>query len=316
MELNKISKKKVSKILQYSDRIGTRMDPVCIQAAITDFCFNKCLNCDHHLREMKKIISGADWVNFLAAHKKIESVAYLGGDMMTHPDLNQILKYHVDNGVAFGIVTCGYIREGVDIELLSNARWFRVSLDTVNPDLYAKCRGGIPLDAVLSSIDQALWAGVNVGLEITVSRYNMGSLEDVFQYAISKAIAVEIHPCFGEEFTHETKQIIRYYEQVFNAIGIEFSFFCYSNFKFKKCVAPYYQIYVDSDGDIYPCCASSGDLYTVKNKRNMGNIAYWESFLDNRENHKMAYKACKSCCDNTTRINYVVESRNKFKNFF
>lgn len=316
MFIKEIDPAKISKILQYSDRVGTTMDPVCIQAAITDHCFNKCLNCDHHLRDEKKIITGWDWIKFLERHPGIESVAYLGGDIMTHPDLNKIMEYHVRSKTAFGIVSCGYIRPTVDLHLLANVRWYRVSLDTVDPIVYEKCRGGISLQKILGSIDIALSAGIKVGLEITVSKHNKDLIGEVFEYAFEKFIPVEVHPCFGEEFDETTTRIIENYIYKFKANNLEFSFFCYSNFQFTKCVAPYYQIYIDTDGDIYPCCASSGDLQVDKMKTIMGNISDWEGFLKNRSTHKMKYKACANCCDNTTRINYVNENYDPVKNFF
>lgn len=316
MNLKEIESEKINKILNYKDRIGSNLDPVCVQAAITDYCFNTCLNCDHHLRKNKKKISGVDWIDFLSNHKLIESVAYLGGDIMTHPDLNEIMEYHVDNNTAFGIVSCGYIPNKTNLHLLSNARWFRVSLDTLNSSLYKKIRGGVELSEILNSIDIAIKEKVNVGLEITVSKYNDRYLRDIFNYAMNKRLAVEVHPCFESIFSPIAEEVIGEYKDRFKEAGLEFSFFCYSNFKFKKCIAPYYQIYIDTDGDIYPCCASSGDLYTKKNELIMGNISDWNSFLENRSNHKMIYKACRFCCDNTTRINYVVENYQKKKNFF
>jgi len=316
MELTEIKQSKINKIIQYQHRVGTDADPVCIQAAITDICFNKCLNCNHHLRADKKIISGKSWIEFLSSHKGIESVAYLGGDLMTHPDVNEIMEYHLDSGVSFGMVICGYIPPTVNMRLLSYAKWVRVSLDTVDSDTYKRCRGGVGLSKVLNSISKAKRNGVNTELCITVSRHNINNISEIFDYAISMGIGAEIHPMFGSEFLEKTVKVIDEYEPIFESNGLEFSFFCYSNLKFKRCVAPYYQVYIDTDGDIYPCCASSGDLHTSKSKMTMGNISDWNGFLRNRETHTMKYFACKDCCDNTTRINHVVESNPIKNNFF
>lgn len=316
MNTKDITKEKIEKILRYKKLIGTNADPVCIQAAITDFCFNVCKNCDHHLRADKKVMPVEKWMSFLDAHPGIESVAYLGGDMATYKQLNTLLKYHIDRNILFGIVTCGAFHKSVDTGLLAKAKWIRVSLDTVDSHLYTLMRGGIPVDTVIAAIDRCISNHVPIQLEITVSQQTEHTLVETLEYAIEKKIGIEVHPKFGEEFSDSTKRLLGVYKTIFTNSNLDFQFFCYSNFKFRKCVAPYYQIYVDSDGDIYPCCAASGDLWVQKSRHTMGNIDNWGAFLANRGEHRMTYFACKSCCDNTTRINYVVENFVDKKNFF
>ena len=72
--------KRAVKIMSYLDRVQLGSSPVSIQAGITDFCFNKCHMCSHHLRENKTQLDATEWIDFLSNRSFVESVCYSGGE--------------------------------------------------------------------------------------------------------------------------------------------------------------------------------------------------------------------------------------------
>lgn len=55
-----MDKTRFQKIARYKNWVDSDTDPVSIQAAILDACFNKCPMCDHPSRE-QHIISADHW---------------------------------------------------------------------------------------------------------------------------------------------------------------------------------------------------------------------------------------------------------------
>jgi len=310
------------KILRYIKRVNTDADPVSIQAAITDYCFNKCHMCDHHLRSNKIFIPAEQWINFLKARTEIESVCYAGGDMMTHPKVNSIMKYHIASKKSFSFITCGYIPPSVSLNLLKKARWIRVSLDSINSEIYTDCRGGIQLSKILHSIDKAVAVGVNVELTITVSEKTKKDLPNLLKYAMLNGFDADIHPVYGSSFKElQIEELIELWVDYFYSKGLILAPYYHGNIKFKKCNASYYQIYIDSLGNIYPCCTMGGDTELAARMKPLGNISNWNNFLKKRKifsNSNMLPKECNYCIDRFGEINQIVDKMNcdKYNSFF
>lgn len=310
------------KILRYINRVKTNKDPVSIQAAITDFCFNKCHMCNHHLRKNKTFIPSEQWINFLKKRSKIESICYAGGDMMTYPEINSIMEYHIASKKSFSFIICGYIPHKVSLNLLKKARWIRISLDAINSKIYAECRGGINISKILKSIDKAISTEVNVELTITVSEKSKKDLPNLLKYAVDNGLDADIHPVYGNNF--EKLQITEFIESwvdFFNSMGLTLAPYYHGNIKFKKCNASYYQIYIDSIGNIYPCCTMGGDTEIKSRIKPLGNISNWDHFLKKREmfsNSNALPTDCNYCIDRFGEINQIVDKIEceKYNSFF
>jgi len=308
--------KRQNKILRYANRVGKNSDPVSIQASITDYCFNKCAMCNHHKRARKKILNCEDWINFLNSHPKIESVCYAGGDPFTNPYINKIMEHHKESGQAFGFICCGFIPDKVDMDLLEMARWVRVSLDSINPDAYACQRGGLPLDLVLSSINSMIEASVNVELTITVTDINCGDIKELIDYAAENGLCGDIHPAYGTTFAKLGVSWIKQYCEDIKE-NVILSPYSHGDFYFQDCYAPYYQLYIDANGDIYPCCTAGGDTEKAPRMHPIGSIYDWDTFLKNRKKFTGDQPFCQFCLDRFGMINKTIEDNSPFiKSFF
>jgi radical SAM protein with 4Fe4S-binding SPASM domain len=311
------------KISKYFNRVKTPSDPVSIQAGITDFCFNQCHMCGHHLRRNKTEIKARRWIKFLSDRHQIESVCYSGGDPMAKKDFNDIMEYHISSGIAFGIITAGYFPSTINLNMLAESRWVRASLDSIDPETYAACRGLMGVEKVLESLKRAKENGVNIELTITVSRKSAPHLPGLFDYAIENNLNADIHPVYGKLFSDfKADGIIADYQKKFKENNLVLAPYAFNHSTTEKCYAPYYQIFIDAKGDIYPCCVLAGDTKENGFCSKLGNISDWYDFLRNREkfsNKKISEPGCGNCIARFIEINSAVENNKALifkKNFF
>lgn len=311
--------KRRDKIIKYSGRVGSNMDPVSIQAGITDDCYQECYMCSHYKRKKKHMISAVNWCYFLKFRKDLESVCYSGGDFLKHPEANEIMEYHLKKGLAFGLLTSGYASDSIDLKLLRHARWVRVSLDTINPWVYHENRGGeLTVEMVLKSIHRMKVAGVNVELTITVHKHNSDYLDELFKWACNNQISIDIHPIFGRSFTKDEHTAIARWKFHFERKGLTFQDHQFNKYNFTKCASVYYQCFIDAKGDIYPCCNAAGDTRKDERMKPLGNISDWDSYLEERNCFYLneLQDFCKNCIDRFRSINNVCDSIRNKQSFF
>ena len=306
--------------MQYDDRTakvakyfpivvgGKAMEPVSIQVALLDACFNRCIGCGHPSRIQRKM-SAADWITFISQRKNTESVCYSGGDPMAHPEFNSIMQWHVDSGVKFGMTITGYVPPAIDMQLMAKAAWVRVSLDAVDPEVYAKVRGKTPVHKVLRCIDDMLAVGVNVELGVTLHPDNEAEFANVKSYAEHMGI-LQVHS--------------RYAYPESNPLWPDADLEQRGVLPFKACSAALYQLYIDSDGTVYPCCVTAGDTRDAPLADGLGNI-----FLDPWEQvwqQVVAYSrlpvallpdVCRTCCvQRLSEINNICDKLTMSPSFF
>ncbi len=295
-----LSKERLAKIARYANEVdgGKRNSPVSMQVALTDSCFNRCIGCGHPDREQRRMEHGM-WLQFLEDLPTLpESVCYSGGDPMAYPYFNEVMQWHVDNNVKFGCTITGYVPKRIDMSLMAKAFWIRVSLDALDAEVYAKVRGKTPLAKVLKSIDDMLEANVNVELGITMHPDNEGELPALREWAAAKGIT--------EIFAH-------YVYPQSNPMWEDIELEDRGVMSFNTCKAVFYQLYIDSDGSVYPCCITAGDTRASAQSNTLGNLFVdsWPVIWDNVVAYSQIEKAClpevcSTCCvKRLSEINHV-----------
>ncbi len=310
--------RKTAKVARYFEQVrdGRKGIPVSLQVALCDQCFNRCIMCDHPARK-PYTMKLHDYLTFFnkMAGLGLESVCYSGGDPMAYADFNSVMVQHIDKGVAFGMTITGYVPPTIDLQLLKHAAWVRVSLDAVTPELYAKVRGKVAVEKVLSSTRRMVAAGVPVGLGITLHADNVGDLDNVLAFAKELGITdIETHhiePDSGARAMRVPDKWERKIEP------------------FKNCHAALYQLYIDAQGDVYPCCITAGDAHAAPQAYAIGNIFRddWEGKIwpDTIAYSKLDYHElppiCRTCCiQRLSQINSICgkmqEDKVEGKSFF
>ena len=300
LNLPTLTPSRAAKVARYAPEVrdGKRLAPISIQVALTDSCFNRCIGCGHPMREQKKMTT-TGWLDFLESLPVLpESVCYSGGDPMAYPDFNNVMAWHVNQGVKFGCTITGYVPKTIDMGLLKRADWIRVSLDAIDPEVYAVVRGKTPLAKVMKSVDDMLAAGVNVQLGVTLHPANEGQLPLIKAWAGSKGI---------EDI--DTRYAYPQSNPLWEDVDLETR----SVMPFETCKAVFYQLYIDSDGSVYPCCITAGDTRDGPRSRSLGNIyqnswSYvWENVVAYSEIRKAELpEVCRTCCvKRLSEINHV-----------
>lgn len=294
--------------------------PLSIQAAIVDACFNRCVMCEHPYKQHSNMPIEV-WLDFLekASLNGLRSVFYTGGDPFAYSRINEVMQKHIDLNLAFGILCSGYIPKTVDLELLRSAEWVRASLDTVDDKKYAEIRGMTPLYRILDGIDVLLENGITVGLCPTLHNDNVDHIIDVVEYAISKNVGIDIKSAYVG--TYPTDKI---------DWNIFDSYLDYkklrlmkpTDIKFDKCNVGRFQIFVNSAGDIFPCCILGGDVTVGYSIKPFGNIRNNWSDTYNQIIEFSALKSaerpanCNMCTGRFAEMNKVAELINNDKKFF
>jgi radical SAM protein with 4Fe4S-binding SPASM domain len=228
---------------------------------------------------------------------------------MAYHDFNTVMEWHMLNGVDFGCTITGYIPPHIDLSLLAHAKWVRVSLDAIDADVYAVVRGRTPLAYVLQGIDAMLAAGVNVGLGVTLHPDNEGQLPKILEWAAGKGIT-DIDSRYAYPQSNP-----KWPDVDMGQRGVQ---------EFSNCKAVLYQLYIDSDGSVYPCCVTAGDTRDSTQAAALGNI-----HQDNWRDIWMAVMAysnlplkdlpeiCRTCCvQRLSEINNVCGNLPLTKSFF
>lgn len=312
--------RKTAKVARYLDGVrgGKKGSPISLQVALTDACFNRCIMCDHPSRPQYRM-ELSRWVDTLGgfAAMGVESVCYSGGDPMAYPQFNAVMEEHIRLGVEFGMTITGYVPRTISMWLLSHAKWVRCSLDAITPEVYEKVRGKTPVHKVLESIQDMLNAEVKVGLGITLHADNIYDLPNVLAWAKAHDITdIETHHIVPDSGV----RAIRVPEKWERKIE-----------PFQHCHAVLYQLYIDAQGEVYPCCITAGDAQAAPQAYSLGNIFLggW-SFQNNWDENiwpavvtysKLNYKElpdiCRSCCiQRLSQINSIVDQIDSSKSFF
>lgn len=300
------------KILRYLDSLknGWRKFPPSLQVSLTDYCFNKCIMCGHWKRKNKSSLDLTRLIEFLTYGQDhgLETVCYSGGDPFLYgEDLNILMRWHIDNNVKFGFITAGYVPWGqIDFGLLPKAEWVRCSLDAVDPDVYRASRGGISCDKVVESIEMMVANNVNVCFGITIHRKNETNIKDIFDFAISLNIhevrAWIVRNVDGLEPENKAllASMLSLYRQLFKMTNIDNNLVDTLNIleskreqlPFDRCYACLFQLFIDANGDVYPCCIIAGDTESSANHSPLGNI------------HNDSWRVIKSWIDNFSALSF------------
>jgi MoaA/NifB/PqqE/SkfB family radical SAM enzyme len=279
-------------------------------------------------------------VNFLDFGKEndLETVCYSGGDPFCYNRLNEVMEWHLENGVDYGFITSGYVPTWIDLSLLAQARWIRVSLDAVGDELYEVCRGGVSFTKVDKSINDMIDAGCNVCLGNTLHEHNYMHLPDLMEYALDKDIkevrvwVVRQMDAIVPSDEKLLESDLELYALRLDEAGVDNNLDAAlrviregEHISFKHCYATYYQLFIGAGGGIYPCCIIAGDTEDKAHMPSFGNIAYapkcWKMYKDiideyNSVRYMDLPPICRSnCIMRLSTINHIAGKHWNDKNF-
>ncbi len=296
---------------------STKLIPMKITSiafAITNFCPLNCNYCYGNFSKIKRDFLPAEVVKGLIMDAEkfgnLRYVSITGGEPLMHEELPKIIEFLEDRNIFYEISTKGiFINETLIKKLKkSGLREIQISLDSMNPNTWAKITGMSVNDfkKVVETMLLLMKYHINIRIRITLSKDNFEDLDYTLKelrffnpktIRISSLIPVgrgSIENTLSESEILETLNIIKKYEQMYNLqIGI------YRYVSDAFCGGLKTSLYITPNGDVYPCDM----LYGLEDNTlfKMGNI-YENSireiwFSEKANNFRMNKNIikCQSC---------------------
>jgi MoaA/NifB/PqqE/SkfB family radical SAM enzyme len=306
------------KLLFHPDRIHEYITsgdtvPIVMEVNLTDVCNMKCSYCfcDHRNNNTLNVDIVLD---FLRDFKKIggKAITYSGGgDPTLHKQFKQIVEYTSELGLEQGLITNGAFKSDLIETIGNNFKWVRISIDTINEELFKQIRGVNLLDRVLNNVyslkDYKCKLGLNCNVTSDMSVYSIEELihmkNDVdyiqFRPVLPRFIHkenIEINTEVWDYLkTINDKKIILSFDKFSDLANME------KSFPFRACDGHFLSPILDSNGDVKVC------MYHPGNKNfTFGNL-YQKSLKDiwTSEERKRVieyvrdfdyYGNCQVCC--------------------
>lgn len=202
---------------------GEHCNPIYIRIKPTNLCNHNCYYC--HYKNPYLNLDEYCPTDFIPHDKMMEIIEDLGrmkvkavtfsggGEPLAYQYIEETMEKVLQSGIDLSIITNGSLLNGKKAEILANAKWVRISIDSINPRNYAKNRG-IPenaMDDLLKNIERFAKiknGDCEFGINFVVSRENYAEIEEVA--VTMKRLGVN-HVKFAPLISNETE---KYHEEI------------------------------------------------------------------------------------------------------
>ena len=350
LRLKKVNMR-IRKSIRHGD-IKLPFGPSSLNLMMIDTCNSQCIMCGKNykingsgdflsLEDIKKIYS------HLNMQQVVDVIYGGGGEPFLNKDLADIAAYtHKHYPVVQHTVISNFIswKPTVVKRLLDSRVHFLVSVNAAKKDTFKNISGVNSFERVITNIRQLVTlrremkASVGISLSIVLMKQNIGELCDFVKLAADlgvdevKTLYVRIYPesCRKKKnryarieledslFYHqeESDRLIHEAKQLAKQVGITFChepLFCCSKTITRNCNEPWKSLFINFNGDVYPCPASE-ILFKPKidsGQYNSGNIlkqpveefwnnSFWQALRKTniKENGEEIIPECL-CCGNS-----------------
>ena len=326
--------------------------PSSLNMMMIDTCNSQCIMCgkDYKANGSGGSLSLED-VKIVYSHLNMQQVIDViyggGGEPFLNKDLSDIAAYtHKHYPVVQHTVITNFMkwRPTVVRRLLDSRVHFLISVNAAKKDTFQNISGMDSFKRVITNIRQLVAlrrerkASVGISLSIVLMKQNIGELCDFIKLAADlgvdevKTLYVRIYPELFRErrnrdisvkpedslFYHqeESDMLIEEARQLSKQLGLSFChepLFCCSETRIRTCNEPWKSLFINFNGDVYPCPASE-ILFKPKidsGQYNGGNIwkqpveefwnnPFWQALRKTniKENREEIIPECL-CCGNS-----------------
>ena len=127
----------------------------------------------------------------------VKYIDFTGGEVLLRADIARILGCAKEMGFPTIFVTNGLLYEKRAEELLGVADFINFSLDTLDPEEYARRRGVDALDAVIAAVRRAAEIGQQFGFIATIDEENIDAIGPLADFAGRFEAVLSINPVFS-----------------------------------------------------------------------------------------------------------------------
>ena len=157
-----------------------------------------------------------------------------GGEPLLYPYIEESMQRILDYGIDLSIITNGSLLSGKKAELLSKAKWVRISVESVNDEEYCSIRGikagsFLRLCENINEFSKIKDDSCELGINVVVNECNHAEVYEIAK--LMKSLGVN-HVKFSPMITNETKKYHEaFVEQVTDEINRAEQELSDSNFK-------------------------------------------------------------------------------------
>jgi len=186
-----------------------------------------------------------------------------GGDPLVFDDIESIFKQAYNMGFKLGLLTNGVLfKDDVADTFLRLGNYVRISLDTVDPELYKKIRGTDDLPIVLQNLKNAVELKqlkkykCEISIKVGISEYvTLDKIKDVYEYFEDFGLSnIQVKNLWNANGKHFRKDIIK---SKLTSISKKHTLLIekvmYSKNMAEQCWLTPVNIAVDVYGDVYIC---------------------------------------------------------------
>jgi len=186
------------KIFCHTDKVsdilsGKRTAPIYIRIKPTNRCNQNCYYCgskDDNVPEERSFDCRAQipWDKMKEIIQDISEIGVKavtfsgGGEPLIYPHIEDTLQLVRDRGIDYSIITNGQALNGRKAELLADAKWVRISLESACAETYADIRGVHTFDDVMNNIAHFVKIknpNCTVGINCVVGKDNYKEIYDL-----------------------------------------------------------------------------------------------------------------------------------------
>ena len=245
-----------------------------------------------------------------------------GGEPTIHSQFIEFVRVAREAGIQLGLMTNGAFDPILADIIAKNFEWTRISLDTLDPRLYAQWKGVDKVDRVLANIGELLAGGANVGINVNVSMmHTIETVRDIIITFKDLVKYIQFRPILPRYFCKEKLEInedVWEYLSTFNddpKINLSLDKLkdlrLGNTFPFSYCSGHVLNPILDANGDIKVCMYHPGEEeFTMGNIYEDSLSEIWNSHKRNRVlnylNGVNYRERCQVCCK-LTEINKFME---------
>jgi len=136
---------------------GKRIAPIYIRIKPTNYCNHKCYYCSYADNELglRDSVNRQDQISWVKMQEILSDISDMdvkavtfsgGGEPLVYPHIVESMQRILNAGIDLSIITNGQMLKGDRAEVLTKAKWVRISFDSANAETYSKVRQ-VPPDA-------------------------------------------------------------------------------------------------------------------------------------------------------------------------
>ena len=174
---------------------GKRTAPIYVRIKPTNYCNHRCYYCSYADNELglRDIVNRQDQISWEKMQEIIADLEDMGvkavtfsggGEPLVYPYIIETMEKILHAGIDLSMITNGQLLKGERAQVLSNAKWVRISFDSADAQTYAKVRQ-LPIEAfdeVCNNIERfskIKQENCELGVNYVIHHENAGQVYDM-----------------------------------------------------------------------------------------------------------------------------------------